>query len=323
MRRRLFLKLALGAGASAGLAPAVLRAQSAWPDKSVRLIVPFGAGGGTDLVARPWAEKLSQAFGQQFVVENRGGASGIIGTEAVVKSAPDGYTFLVSSNTTPINLPLLRKTPYDPQSLHPVVRLGDTVTGFVVHPSTGLKTFPEMLEYARKNPGKLAFGSSGPGTLPHLRMEMLVHRTGIKLLHVPYRGGADALTDLLAGNIQMMNEPATNPHAKAGKITMLNINHTVRSPEFPEVPTLTELGYPSSDVPLWFSIWAPKGVPQPILDMLHAKVTEISKTPDMVAKLQAAGAAAVTSTPAELLAFREAESKATAELIKAANIKLE
>ena len=129
----------------------------------------------------------------------------MIGTEAATKSAADGYTFLMSSNTTPINLPLLRKVPYDAKALEPVVRLGDTVTGFAVHPSTGFKSFEEMVEYAKKNPEKLAFGSSGPGTLPHLRMEMLVYRTGIKLLHVPYRGGADALADLLAGNIQMMN----------------------------------------------------------------------------------------------------------------------
>ncbi|MDX2158430.1 MAG: tripartite tricarboxylate transporter substrate binding protein [Hyphomicrobiaceae bacterium] len=323
MRRRNFLMLAAGAGAAGVLSPSVLRAQAAWPEKPVKLIVPFAAGGGTDLVARPWADKLTQAFGQQFVVENRGGASGMIGTEAAAKAAPDGYTFLLSSNTTPVNLPLLRKVPYDPNALHPVARVGDTVTGFVTNPASGLKSFKEMLDYAKKNPGKLAFGSSGPGTLPHLRMEMLVYRTGINLLHVPYRGGADALTDLLAGNVQLMNEPACNPHAKASKLVMLTMNHTVRSPEFPDVPTLTELGYPNSDVPLWFSIWAPAGVPPPILEKLHAKVTEISKTADMIAKLQIAGAAAVTSTQAELIAFREKESNAMAQLIKTANIKLE
>jgi tripartite-type tricarboxylate transporter receptor subunit TctC len=323
MLRRKFLKLAATAGAAGVFAPSILRAQAPWPDKPVKLIVPFAAGGGTDLVARPWAEKLTQAFNQQFVIENRGGASGLIGTEAVVKSAPDGYTFLVSSNTTPINLPLLRKVPYDPKALHPVARVGDTVTGFCAHPSTGFKTFKEMLDHAKAHPGKLAFGSSGLGTLPHMRMEMLAYRTGINLLHVPYRGGADSLTDLLAGTIQLMNEPSCNSHAKAGKLTMLCTNHSVRNPEFPDVPTLTELGYPDMDVPLWFSIWAHVGVPQPILDTLHAKVTEISKTPDMTAKLLLAGAAPVVSTQAELIAFREAESKTMAELIKTANIKLE
>ncbi len=323
MRRREFVKL--GASASVGLiaSPAVLRAQAAWPDKPVKLIVPFAAGGGTDLVVRPWADKLTAAFGQQFVVENRGGASGVIGTEAVTKSPPDGYTFLASSNTTTVNLPLLRKVPYDVKSLIPIARLGDVVTGFVVVPPLGIKSFAEMLDYAKKNPEKIAFGSSGPGTGPHLRMEMLVWKTGIKLLHVPYRGGADALTDILAGNIHMMNEPSTLPHVKAGKLVLLNVNHSSRHPEFPDIPTLTEAGVPNADMPIWFSLWAPAGMPQPIMDKLNAKIVEISKTDDMKAKLLAAGSAPVIQTQAEVIAFRENDTTNMAELIKAANIKLE
>jgi tripartite-type tricarboxylate transporter receptor subunit TctC len=323
MRRRKFLKLGAAASAAGVFLPSVARAQAAWPDKPVKLIVPFAAGGGTDLVARPWADKLTQAFGQQFVVENRGGASGMIGTEAAVKSAADGYTFLVSSNTSTVNLPLLRKVPYDPNGLTPVARMGDVVTGFVIVPSLGIKTFQEMIDYAKKNPEKLAFGSSGPGTGPHLRMEYLVHKTGIKLLHVPYRGGADALTDLLAGNIHMMNEPSCNPHVKAGKIILLNVNHSARSEDFPDVPTLTELGITGADAAIWFSLWAPTGVPEPILDKLHAKIEEISKTDDMKAKLLAAGSAPVIQSRKDLLAFRESDAKSVAELIKAANIKIE
>lgn len=323
MRRRDFVKLGASASAAFVASPAVLRAQGAWPDKPVKLIVPFAAGGGTDLVVRPWAEKLQQAFGQQFVVENRGGASGMIGTEAAVKSAADGYTFLAASNTTPINLPLLRKTPYDAKMLVPVARLGDVVTGFVVVPKLGIKSFKEMIDYAKTNPGKLSFGSSGPGTGPHLRMEMLAYKGGISLLHVPYRGGADALTDILAGNIHMMNESATLPHVKAGKLILLNVNHSVRSADFPDVPTLTELGMPGADAPIWFSLWAPVGVPQPIMDKLNAKIVEIAKTDDMRAKLLSAGAAPVIQTQAEVIAFREADSRAMAEIIKAANIKIE
>lgn len=323
MLRRDFLKTAASAGAMGLAAPNVLRAQAAWPDKPVKLIVPFAAGGGTDLVVRPWADKLQKAFGQQFVVENRGGASGMIGTEAATKSAPDGYTFLAASNTTPINLPLLRKTAYDPKSLVPVGRLGDVVTGFVIVPSLGIKTFQEMLAYAKQNPGKLAFGSSGPGTGPHLRLEMLIYKAGVNLLHVPYRGGADALNDILAGNIHMMNEPATLPHVKAGKLTLLNVNHSARSADFPDIPTLTELGIPNSDMPIWFSLWAPVGVPQPIMDKLNASIVEISKTDDMKAKLLAAGAAPVIQTQAEIIAFREADTLNMIELIKAANIKIE
>ncbi len=323
MRRRKFLQLGTAAAAAGIALPAIGRAQAAWPDRPVKLIVPFGAGGGTDLVARPWADKLQKAFGQQFVVENRGGASGMIGTEAAAKSAPDGYTFLVSSNTTTINLPLLRKTSYDPTKLVPVARMGDVVTGFAIVPSLGITKFGDMLDYARKNPEKLAFGSSGPGTGPHLRMEMLVYRAGIKLLHVPYRGGADALTDLLAGNIQMMNEPACNPHIKAGKLNLLNVNHPVRSQDFPDTPTLTELGIKGADAPIWFSLWAPAGVPEDIQDKLNAKIVEISKTDDMKAKLLAAGSAPVIQSRKEILAFRESDSKAMAELIKVAKIKIQ
>lgn len=326
MRRRKFLGLGASAVAGAALplaAPAVLRAQGTWPDKPVKVLVPFAAGGGTDVVARPWADKLGQIFGQQFVVENRGGASGIIGTEAAVKSAPDGYTLLVSSNTTTVNLPLLRKVPYDPKQLEPIARLGDVVTGFVIHSSVGVKTFPEMLDHAKKNPGKLAFGSSGPGTGPHLRYEMLRFRTGVDILHVPYRGGADALTDILANNVQMMNEPVTLPHVKAGKLNLLNVNHSERSVDFPEIPTLTELGHPNSDVPIWFALWAPVGTPKDIQQRLHAEITKHAQTDEMREKLRLAGSAPVVSTMQQLLAFRESDTKQMAELIKMADIKLE
>src|SRR5882672_7442626 len=307
LRRREFLSIAAGAVASA--AASRTSAQSPWPDKPIKVIVPFAAGGGTDVVARPWCDKLGQIFGQQFVVENRGGASGLIGTEAAVKSAPDGYTLLISSNTTTVNLPLLRKVPYDPQSLTPVARLGDVVTGFVIHSAVGVKTFKEMLDYAKANPGKLAFGSSGSGTGPHLRYEMLRYKTGVDILHVPYRGGADSLVDLLSNNIQMMNEPVTLPHVKAGKLHLLNINHSERSNDFPDIPTLTELGYANADAPIWFSLWAPTGTPKEILQRLNTEIVKQSNTPEMKEKLRLAGAAPVIQTLDEIAAFREVDSK--------------
>jgi tripartite-type tricarboxylate transporter receptor subunit TctC len=321
LRRREFLSLAVGAVASS--AASRTAAQSPWPDKPVKVLVPFAAGGGTDVVARPWCDRLGQIFGQQFVVENRGGASGLIGTEAAVRSAPDGYTLLISSNTTTVNLPLLRKVPYDPKSLTPVARLGDVVTGFVIHSSVGAKTFKEMLDYAKSNPGKLAFGSSGSGTGPHLRYEMLRYKTGVDILHVPYRGGADALVDILSNNIQMMNEPVTLPHVKAGKLHLLNVNHGERSVDFPDIPTLTELGYPNADVPIWFSLWAPTGTPKEILERLNTEIVKQAKTADMKEKLRLAGAAPVIQTIDEIVAFREADSKQMAELIKTAQIKIE
>ena len=325
MRRRTFMKLAAGGltATAAPLArPAIAQAR-AWPNRPVKVIVPFAAGGGTDSVARPWCEKLSQVFGQQFVIENRGGASGLIGTEAAVRSPNDGYTLLISSNTTTVNLPLLRQVSYDPKSLEPMGRIGDVVTGFVIQASVGPKTFSEMLDYARKNPGKLAFGSSGPGTGPHLRFEMLKFRTNVDILHVPYRGGADSLTDLLGNHVQLMNEPVTLPHVRAGKLYLLNINHGTRSPDFPDVPTLTELGYPDSDVPIWFSFWCPTGTPPEIKQRLNDELIRQSRTPEMVDKLRQVGAAPVIQTLPELEAFREADTRQMADLIKRANIKLD
>src|SRR5688572_12862583 len=179
MRRRVFLALA-GATLAAGFSTSALAQADAWPQRTVRLLLPYAPGGATDLIGRPWADKLSQAFGQQFVIENRGGASGIIGTEAAAKAAPDGYTFLLTPNA-PLNVqPLLRKTPYDPvKSFAPVGRVGDLISGFVIHPAVGVKTFQEMLDYAKKSPGKLAYGSAGLGTSSHLRLEMLKVKAGI------------------------------------------------------------------------------------------------------------------------------------------------
>jgi tripartite-type tricarboxylate transporter receptor subunit TctC len=207
----------------------------------------------------------------------------MIGTEAAAEAEPDGDTLLRSSNSSTVNLPLLRKTPYDQTTLHPIVRVGDGISGFCVHPSTGLKSIKELVDYVKANPGKMPFGTPGPGTSGHMRMEMLSHRAGIKFLHVPYRGGAEVLNDLPTGTVQSANDPTNNASIKAGKLKLLCVNHSTRSLDFADVPTLTEAGYPNSDVPLWFSIWAPAGVPKPIVDALHAKMTEIAKLPETAA----------------------------------------
>ena len=325
MRRREFLKLAAGAGAgSVGMAnPAVVGAQAAWPEKPIKFIVPFAAGGATDLIARPWAEQLSKAFKQQVVIENRGGASGLIGAEATFRSAPDGYTFLFSSNSTTVFQPQLRKINYDPKQFVLVGRMGDSISGFIVHPKHGFKTLKELIDFAKKNPGKLTFGSSGPGTTTHLRLEMLKHKAGIDILHVPYRGGADSLTDLLAGVVDIMNEGSTLPHAKAGKLTLLNVNHHERFAEFPDVPTLTEAGLPDADVPVWFGLYAPPGTPKEIVEKLNAKINELSATPEMKAVMQAASTVPVVQGLADLQKHFEVDYKSIGDLIKAADIKIE
>jgi tripartite-type tricarboxylate transporter receptor subunit TctC len=323
MRRRDFLGLAGGAVAASLSTPALAQASN-WPDKPVKIIVPYAPGGASDLVARPWAEKLSQAFGQQFVVENRGGAGGMIGTEAAAKSSPDGYTLLLTPNATLTVLPNLRQTPYDPmKSFAPVARVGDLVCGFVIHASLGIKTFAEMIDYAKKNPGKLTYGSAGLGTATQLRIEMLKYKTGVDILHVPYRGSADALNDLLPGNVQMMNEINVLPHVKAGKLVLLNINHTSRHPEFPDVPTLTELGVKDADVPIWYSLWAPTGTSADITNKLHAKIIEIAATDEMTARMRGINVVVPQQSPEDMAKYLVEDSKRNAELIKAANIKLD
>jgi len=325
MYRRAFLRLTctlLAAGFLAG-APSPAQAQS-WPDRPVKLILPYAPGGATDLIGRPWAEKLTQAFGQQFVIENRGGAAGMIGTEAAAKATPDGYTLLLTPNNTVSILPLLRKTPYDPmKSFLPVGRVGDIVSGFVIHPAAGPKTFKEMVEYAKKNPGKLSYGSAGLGTATQLRLEMLKLKAGIDILHVPYRGSADALNDLLPNTVQMMNEINVLPHVRAGKLILLNINASRRHPDFPAVPTLTELGYPDSDVPIWFAIFAPAGTPNEIVRKLNAKLVEIAKSDDMKARMLALSVVLPLQTPEEMARHLEEDTKRNAEVIRIANIKLE
>lgn len=323
MRRREFICSTAGL-LTVGLAPRAWGQASSWPARPVKLIVPYAAGGASDAIARPWADKLGQALGQQFVVENRGGASGMIGAEAAAKSPADGYTFLLTPNSALSILPSLRATPYDPvKSFDPVGRVGDTINGFVIHPSVGVKTFQEMIAYAKKNPGKLAYASSGAGTATHLRIEALKLKAEIDILHVPYRGGADSLNDMLPGNVQMMNEPITMQHVKAGKLILLNINGPQRRPDFPDVPTLSELGITGADIPIWFAVFAPAGVPRDIIAKLNATMIEIAKTEDMKAKLWAVNAVVPLQTPEEIARDLAEDTKINAEVIKTANIKIE
>jgi len=322
MDRRSFLSVAAGAAATTLARPGSAFAQT-WPAKPVKLIVSFAAGGATDLVARPWAEALTKAFGQQFIVENRGGASGMIGNEAAFRSPGDGYTFLFTGNTGTVGIPLLRKINYDARQFIAVARMGDSVSGFTIHPGVGPKTFHEMLDYARKNPGKLNFGSSGAGTQPHLRYEMLRYKTGVDIAHIPYRGGADSLQDLLAGNIQLMNEASTLPHVKAGKLIMLNVNVPQRFADLPDIPTLTELGVKDADMASWFGIWAPPGTPKEIVAMLNAKVNEIAATAEWKQKMALVATLPAVATIEEMQKFWDEDWKSTEQVIKAAGIKIE
>lgn len=324
MKRRDFLKLSAAAVSSAFVSREASAQAASWPTRPVKLIIPYAPGGASDIIGRPWADALSQSFGQQFVIENRGGAAGAIGVEAASKAAPDGYTFLLTPSAAISILPLLRQTPYDAQkNFVPVARVGDSVSGFVIHPALGLKTMKEVVDYAKKNPGKLVYGSSGLGTIQHMRIEMIKYRGGVDILHVPYRGAGDALNDILAGQIHLMNEINVLPHAKAGKLNLLCMNSPDRVPEFPDTPTLTEAGYPNSDLPSWYALWAPVGTSVDIVDKLHTRVVEIIKTDAMQQKLRLVSAAPRIQTREQMSQFLIDDMKSNGELIKAANIKLE
>ena len=318
--------IALAAGLMLGTALAALPAgaQEAWPTKPVRLIVPYAPGGASDTLARPWAEKLSQALGQQFVIDNKGGAGGQLGTEAAAKSAPDGYTLLVGPNAPMTVLPHLRKVPYDPfKDFVSVARAGDLVCGFALHPSVPANNLQELIAYTKSKPATVHYGSAGLGTATHLRIEMLKLRTQADIVHVPYRGSAEALNDLLGGHVQMMNEIVVLPHVKAGKLKLMAINYPTRHWDFPDVPTLTELGYPNSDVPIMYAVWAPKGTPKAIVDRVNAEFVKLAQTPDMQARMREIAVVVPLQTPAEMDTTMQADSAANAELIKAANVKLD
>lgn len=323
MDRRQFLGLTAGALSSGAAYPALAQSTS-WPDRPVKVIVPYAAGGGTDSIARPWCEELSRAFNQQFVIENRGGASGMIGVEALVKSPPDGTTLIFSPNAPMTVLPHLRKTPYDPaKDMTPIGHGGEVLCGFVIHPSVGVKTWQEFVAYAKANPGKLSYASSGNGTANHLRLEALKLKAGLDILHVPYRGGSDALNDVLPGTVHMQNEPITLPHVKAGKLILLAINGPQRNPDFPDVPTLTELGITGADVPIWMGVYGPAGLSKDIVAKLNAKMLELAKNDEFKKKLWAVNAIAPLKTPAQVAAVLQEDSQRNLEFIKAANVKIE
>lgn len=310
----------------AAVLPSVALGQTpAWPERLVKVVVPFAPGGATDQTARVWAEKLSQAYGQQFIVENRGGgASGSIGIESVAKSPPDGYTLLYTPNASIAIVPSLRKVNFDSvKDFDPIARTGDALVGFTVHPSLGIKTLQELVDYAKKNPGKLTFGSSGVGMGNHLKLEALKSKYGIDILHVPYRGGADTLNDHLPGVVHLMNEPITLSHVKAGKLILLNIDGALKHPDFPGVPTMKELDIMDAEIPVWFSLWAPAGTAKDIREKLNAKMDEIAKTDDMKAKLLAVNVVVPQQSPEDMRKYLVKDIERNKEVIRINNIKVE
>ena len=312
--------------AALALATLPLTALAAWPEKPVRIIVPFPPGGATDIVGREIAEKLSQAFKQPFVVENRAGASGNIGMEVAATSPPDGYTLVVGAPQTLTINPQLLKMSFDPQKqLAPIVIIATVPNVLIVNPKVPANNVQELVALAKKQPGKLNYGSSSIGGTPHLSAEMFKSMTGTNILHVPYKGSAPALTDLMGGQIEMMfdNLPAALPHIQSGRVRALAVTTAQRSASAPDLPTMIEAGVAGFDSQGWFSLLAPTGTPVEILEAINAEVNRVLKTEDFQARLATVGAFPVGGSRADFAERIRSETRRWGDVIKAANIKAE
>ncbi len=291
-----------------------------YPAKPVKVVVPYPAGSTPDIVARTLANKLQSALGQPFVVENRTGAGGNIGADAVAKSAPDGYTLLVAINgPVAVNKYLYKDLPFDPdRDLLPISLLASSPQMLVAIPSIGVESFKEFIEYARRNPGRLSYASVGAGSASHLTMELLKSDARIFVVHIPYRGFPPAVTDMLAGNVQAMFAiiPAVLPHVKAGKLRALAVTGLKRSALALDVPSVAELGYPQLESLAWIGLLAPAGTPQEVLQRLSAETVRGMRSQDTQDALGKQGFDVVAGSPAEFSSWIRSESAKWSKVIR-------
>ena len=309
------------AAASLGAA----HAQAPYPSRPVRLIVPFAPGGGTDIVARIVANKAGELVKQTIVVDNRGGAGGLIGTEMAVRAVPDGYTLGVVTASLPISATTSR-LPYDPiRDLTLISMLGETGYLITVHPSLPIKTTKDLIAYAKANPGKVTYGSSGTGGTAHLSGELFDLLAGVRTVHVPYKSSGPALTDLLGGQISMIygSLPVVVPHMNGGKLRVVSITTAKRSRALPNVPTIAESGVPGYESSTAFGIVAPAKTPRPIIDRLSREIAAAIRAPDLKESLAARGFEPVGSSAEEYAAHLRDEFKRYAHIVRVANIRLE
>jgi tripartite-type tricarboxylate transporter receptor subunit TctC len=321
-RRRSFALLA----ALLVCTPPALAQKADWPVKPVRYIVPFPPAGATDILARFVAEKVSPMLGQPVVVENRAGAAGAVGTEHVAKSAPDGYTILMATAAQSISETLYTKQPFSfARDLAPVAQVARVPNVMVVHPSLPVKNVKDFIALAKSRPGQINFASSGAGTTLHMSGEMFKLMTGVDIVHVPYKGSAPALTDLIAGHVSVMwdNLPAAMPHIKSGRLRPVAITTAARHAGMPELPTVAESGVPGFEASAWFGVVAPAAVPKDVIARLNAAINRAVGLPDMRERFEQQGAIPVTATPEEFGAFIRAEIAKWAKVVKASGAKVD
>lgn len=307
------------------LAPLPALAQ-AYPAKPVTIIVPYAAGGSLDVVTRILARSLTTRLGQTVLVENRAGAGSNIGAAHVAKSAPDGYTLFLASPATAINVSLYSKLNYDPEKdLTPVSLLTAVPSVLLVHPSAPYKSVAELVAHAKQNPGKLNYSSGGAGSSEHLGSEMFKFYAGVDITHIPYKGGAPALADLMGGQVTMMfsNRIGALPHIRSGKLRALGVADGVRSPQLPEVPTFVEAGYPDLKVLVWSGIMAPTGTPAAIVNRLHAVITEAMQAPEMKAQMDDMGVTIASGGPAQFGEFLRNQIAQWRPIVKASGARVD
>jgi len=318
--RRLAAVIALGVASTAALA-------QTYPAKPVRMVVPFPAGGATDIVARLVAQKMTEAFGQQVLIDNRAGAAGTIGSDAVAKAAPDGYTLLVGpSSTHAIAQSLYAKLAYESiRDFTPVAGLATSTITLSAHPSVPARTVKDLIALAKAKPDALSFASSGSGGVSHLVGEMFKFQAGVQMLHVPYKGDAPALADLVGGQVSLQFGTAVSflPYIQSGKLKALAVTSTKRSPILPDVPTVSESGLKGFEALQWFGVFGPAGLPRDLVARLHGEIQRIVQTPELKDRLTKLASEPLVGTPEQFAAFQKSEIAKWAKVVKASGTRLD
>ena len=321
--RRGFAKL-LAAAMLASLGVAGTAQAQNYPTKPITLIVPYPAGGANDMLGRLIGQKMSERLGQQFIVDNKPGAGTLIGATQVAKAVPDGYTLLVGGFASNSVSPLLFKAEYDPiKDFEPIGMFGTAPTVIITYPNSPYKTIKDVVDAAKKKPGEILYGSSGNGSPLHMAGEMFTSQAGVQMTHVPYKGGSAHILDLIGGRLDVIFDTSTNstPLIKGGKVRPIAVSSKTRLPDFPDVPTLTESGYPDFSVNGWYALYAPAKTPKPIVDKLSAELQTVLKQPEVIEKLRGVGVAPASGKADELAKYAPAELEKYRKLIKDAHIK--
>jgi tripartite-type tricarboxylate transporter receptor subunit TctC len=307
-------------------ATSVAQTASAFPNQPIRMVVPYPPGGPTDITARVVAAEMSKTIGQNIVIDNRPGASGMIGSEMVTKATPDGYTLLANASIHVINPSVYPDMRFDAiKDFVPITQLAQVPLVLVVPANSPIKSVKDLVEYAKANPGKVNFGSAGSASAQHLAGESFKIAAGIQMQHIPYKGSAPALTDLAGGQLQLMFDsmPSATPMINSGKLRAIAVTTTTRAKARPDLPTIAESGFPGFDISTWYAYWAPKGTPADVVEKLAASAVQALKNPEVIAKYEAMGAEPVGSTPAQFAAYVESEAKKWNDIVKKSGAKLD